>query len=43
MVRAQIRIMDTLGLDDENDGILIMLNKQYHLTRPLSAVSNLFL
>ncbi|MDQ7909443.1 hypothetical protein RB614_33460 [Phytohabitans sp. ZYX-F-186] len=37
VVRAQMRAMELLDLDDTIEDILITLDTQYHLIRPLSA------
>lgn len=36
VVRAKLRTMDMLKLNDQIEDILITLNKQYHLIRPLT-------
>ncbi|MEW1720052.1 hypothetical protein [Streptomyces sp. NPDC093109] len=37
VVRAKVRTLATLDIDDAIEDILITLGKQYHLIRPLSA------
>ena len=39
VVRAKIRVMDSLGLDDAIEDILITLGKQFHLVRLVSSKS----
>lgn len=43
VVRAKLRTMDSLKLNDKIDDILITLGKQYHIIRPTSASTGLFL
>src|SRR4051812_23914966 len=37
VVRAKLRVMASLPLDDVTEDILIPLHRQYHLIRPLTA------
>ena len=43
VVRAKLRTMESLGLDDRIEDILITLGKQYHLIRPLESQPAMFL
>lgn len=43
VVRAKIKTMRQLGLNDVIDDILITLGKQYHLIRPCSRKEGVFL
>ncbi len=43
VVRAKRRVMEQLGLKDMVEDILITLQRQYHLIRPLESNSALFL
>ena len=43
IVRAKISMMQQLELDDRIEDILITLEKQYHLIRPLNGRPSLFL
>ena len=43
VVRAKVRTMEQLGLDDQIEDILITLGKQYHIIRPLESLPNMFL
>ncbi len=42
VVRAKRKTMSTLGLKDTIEDILITLNKQYHLIRPIEKKDGLF-
>jgi hypothetical protein len=43
VVRAKLRTMNSLGLNDEIEDILITLGRQYHLIRLLGTKGSLFL
>ena len=43
VVRAKMKAIDMLGLDEQIDDILITLSSQYHLIRPMSTDRNLFI
>lgn len=43
VVRAKMKTMGLLGLNDSIDDILITLGEQYHLLRPVSRQDGLFL
>lgn len=43
VMRAKVKTMKMLGLDDQIEDILITLGKQYHLIRPLSHARDLFI
>ena len=43
VVRAKIRVMEQLELDDQIEDILITLGKQYHIIRPLESHPTMFL
>ena len=43
VVRAKVRVMEQLGLDDQIEDILITLGKQYHIIRPLESHPTMFL
>jgi len=42
VVRAKLKTMRSLGLNDVIDDILITLGKQYHIIRPLSRKEGVF-
>jgi len=42
VVRAKIKTMQSLGLNDSIEDILITLGKQYHILRPLHEHNELF-
>jgi hypothetical protein len=43
VVRAKLRTMKSLGLNDGIDDILISLSKQYHIIRPVQAKPGIFM
>ena len=43
VVRAKLKTMRALGLNDVIDDILITLGKQYHIIRPMSRKEGVFL
>jgi hypothetical protein len=43
VVRAQLKLMESLGLSDTIDDILITLTTQYDIVRPLAANPSIFL
>ena len=43
VVRAKRKVMANLGLKDDLEDVLISLEKQYHLLRPLESSPELFL
>ena len=43
VVRAKIRVMEQLQIDDQIEDILITLGGQYHLIRPLEIHQTMFL
>lgn len=42
VVRAKIKTMRSLGVEDTIDDILITLGKQYHIIRPLASKDGVF-
>jgi hypothetical protein len=42
-VRAKMKTMKSLGLNDSIEDILITLGKQYHIIRPVPAKAGLFI
>ena len=43
VVRAKMKVMRQLGLNDVIDDILISLGKQYHIIRPMSRKEGVFI
>jgi hypothetical protein len=43
VVRAKMKTMKSLGLNDSIEDILITLGKQYHIIRPIAAKAGLFI
>src|ERR1044072_2448886 len=43
VVRAKLKTMQILGLNDTIEDMLITLGKQYHILRPLQAKTGIFL
>ena len=43
VVRAKLKTMKALGLQDKIEDILITLGKQYHIIRPVTAKPGLFI
>jgi hypothetical protein len=43
VVRSKLKIMKSLGLNDTIEDILITLGKQYHIIRPVSAKTGIFI
>ena len=43
VVRAKMKVMKMLGLDDAIEDILISLGKQYHIIRPVEKNDGLFI
>ncbi|HEY0232834.1 MAG TPA: hypothetical protein VGC55_16430 [Dokdonella sp.] len=43
VVRAKLKTMKTLGLNDNIEDILITLGRQYHIIRPIAAKTGLFI
>ncbi len=43
VVRAKLRTVKSLGLDEQIEDILITLSSQYHIIRPLASTPEVFL
>lgn len=43
VVRAKMKTMKSLGLNDSIEDILITLSKQYHILRPAEKINGLFI
>lgn len=43
VLKTKMKVVDTLGLDDGVEDVLITLSKQYHLIRPLETNASIFL
>ena len=43
VVRAKLRTMKSLGLNDAIEDMLITLSKQYHIIRPVQAKAGIFM
>ncbi len=43
VVRAKLKTMRSLNLDDKIEDILITLDKQYHIIRPVDSAEGLFI
>ena len=43
VVRAQMKTMKSLGLNDTIEDILITLGKQYHILRPAEKINGIFI
>lgn len=43
VVKAKLQAIETLGLDDHIEDILITLGKHYHLVRPLEKTPSIFI
>lgn len=43
VLKAELKVVNSLKLNDTIEDVLITLSKQYHLIRPLETNSNVFL